>query len=81
MTKNLGTKITKIWELLFPDYYNKNSGTKSYKNLGTKLQKSRNKVIKIWEQKSKNKNLGTKIWEQRIQNSENKNYKNLGTKI
>jgi hypothetical protein len=44
MTKNLGTKITKIWELLFPDYYNKNSGTKvikiqeqSYKNLGTKL--------------------------------------------
>jgi hypothetical protein len=45
----------------------------SYKNPGTKLQKSRNKVIKIWEQ-----NLRTKIWEQK---SGNQKYKILRTKI
>jgi hypothetical protein len=71
MIKNLGTKITKIWELLFPDYYNKNSGTK--------LKKSRNKVTKIQEQSYKN--LGTKIQEQKFQKFGNKKYKIPRTKI
>jgi hypothetical protein len=53
---------------LFPDYYNKNSGTK--------LKKSRNKVTKIQEQSYKN--LGTKIQEQK---SGNKKYNIPRTKI
>jgi hypothetical protein len=47
MTKNLGTKITKIRELKL-----QKSGNKILKILGTKLQKSEiKKVTKIWEQK------------------------------
>jgi hypothetical protein len=44
--KNLGTKVTKIWEQKF-----QKSGNFFFKNLGTKIQ----------EQKSRNKNPETKI--------------------
>jgi hypothetical protein len=78
--QNLGTNITKIWEIKLQKYGNKKlkkiweqkSRNKNSKNQGIK-------VIKIREQKSRNKNyknLGTNY-----KNLGIKNYKNTGTKI